>query len=156
MQACKHNLRGSNKKFGFMSTVTNPQVSSNEHTHTANGSSLYTDIESPVGRKSPKRSTFIAFIFYSHSLASLCFCFTLYNGISSSEFLGSFFSPPSVCIEASSHSDGKSLAHLLSDDFLTVFQALSVVSRQRSSQPQQIPAKTTANRSVSGFKGSSP
>lgn len=33
MQTCKHNLRGSNKKSGFMSTVTNPQVSSNEHTH---------------------------------------------------------------------------------------------------------------------------
>lgn len=40
MQTCKHNLRGGNRKFGFMSTVTNPQVSSNEHTHTAMESSL--------------------------------------------------------------------------------------------------------------------
>ncbi|MEQ2206190.1 hypothetical protein XENOCAPTIV_025244 [Xenoophorus captivus] len=46
---------------------------------------------------------------------------------------------------SSSHSDGESLAHLLADDFLTVFRALPVVSRQRSSQPQQIPAKTTAH-----------
>lgn len=136
---------GGNRKFGFMSIVTNPQVSSNEHTHTAMESS---DIKSPAGRESPK--------------AVLCLCnrsfllffssFLFYIRLFASEFLGSFFFSllsfvlnPQVC--SSSHSDGESLAHLLPNDFLTAVRTLSVVSRQRPSEPQQVPANAKPHRS---------
>ncbi|TNN54347.1 Major facilitator superfamily domain-containing protein 8 [Liparis tanakae] len=50
----------------------------------------------------------------------------------------------------SSHSDGESLAHLLPDDFLTDFRTLPVVSRQRASEPQQVPANTKTQGSAAG------
>lgn len=139
MQTCKHNLRGGNRKFGFMSIVTNPQVSSNEHTHCNGQFSL--NVSSPVGKKSPNRSSFHL------SVASVFVFFLFYIRLFTLEFLGSFYS---LCILRSSHSDGESLAHLLPNDFLTAVWTLPVVSRQRPSEPQQVPANTKPHRSAAG------
>lgn len=67
MQTCKHNLRGAKGSLAFMLIVTNPQVSSNEHTH-FNGKFLFYH-----GKKDPKRfSLFVAvaspFLFSSYIL----------------------------------------------------------------------------------------
>lgn len=49
-------------------------------------------------------------------------------------------------IGRSSHSDGQRLAHLLPDDFLAAVRTLPVVSRQRPSEPQQVPANREATQ----------
>lgn len=49
-------------------------------------------------------------------------------------------------IDRSSHSDGQRLAHLLPDDFLAAVRTLPVVSRQRPSEPQQVPANREATQ----------
>lgn len=98
------------------------------------GSSLCTDVQSPVGKKSPKR--------LASSPSSIFFCLH-FTSLCQSLFIF-------LLVLQQSHSDRESLAHLLADDFLTVVQALPVVSRQRSPQPQQVPANTTPHRSAAG------
>lgn len=90
MQTCKHNLRGSNKKSGFMSTVTNPQVSSNEHTHWNGEFSLNRHWVSS-GKEISRMVLFRCVAGASILFIYFFFFFNLfYISSSSQEFLGSF------------------------------------------------------------------
>lgn len=71
MQACKHNLRGSKKKFGFMSTVTNPQVSSNER-HTLQWEVLFIQVFSLQRERNLQSGLLLLHPFFFLHFTSLC------------------------------------------------------------------------------------
>lgn len=110
------------------------------NTHTAMKSSLLNWTSNPHAERNLQNGP------RSRSLLFYFLYFT--TGFSQPQSLGSLSLGLCPTVRSSSHSDGESLAHLLPNDLLTAVRTLPVVSRQRPSEPQQVPANTKPPRSA--------
>lgn len=138
MQTCKHNLRGGYKEVWLY--VDSHKSTTVMNTHTAMKSSLLNWTSIPHAERNLQNGP---------CSRSLLFYFLYFTpGFSQPQSLGSLSLGLCPTVRSSSHSDGESLAHLLPNDLLTAVRTLPVVSRQRPSEPQQVPANTKPPRSA--------